>query len=85
MKTISATDLARNTRALLDRVVSRGETIVIERNNTAVAKLVPPEAQMTADQALAGLPTPLLTKKQAAAWLKDSRNSFGQTVDDPWA
>jgi antitoxin (DNA-binding transcriptional repressor) of toxin-antitoxin stability system len=84
MRTISATDLARNTREILDRVVSNGETVVIERNHTVIAQIVPPERVMTAVEALAGLGLPVLTPKQAAAWLEESRHDFAETVRDPW-
>lgn len=82
--TISATDLARNTRDILDRVATRGETVAVERNRTTIAKIVPPEPSMTAAQALAGL-QPMLTPKQAASWLKDSKEDFDGAVRDPWA
>ena len=85
MQTISATDLARNTREILDRVASRGETVAVERNNTLIAQIVPPVHTMTALQALAGLMPPMLTMAQAAAWLKDSKEDFGDAVRDPWA
>ena len=84
MQIISATDLARNTRKILDDVASRGETVEIERNHVTVARLVPPEPVMTAAQALSGL-RPILTPGQAAAWLKESREGFDHRVDDPWA
>lgn len=45
---------------------------------------VAPETVMTAAQALAGL-RPILTPDQAAAWLKESREDFDQSVNDPWA
>jgi antitoxin (DNA-binding transcriptional repressor) of toxin-antitoxin stability system len=85
MQTISATELARNTRKILDKVASYGETVAVERNHTMVAKIVPPERTMTAHQALAGLGFPLLTPKQATTWLKDSKGGFNETVRDPWA
>jgi antitoxin (DNA-binding transcriptional repressor) of toxin-antitoxin stability system len=84
MQTISATDLARNTREILDGVASRGEAVEVERNRMVIAKIVPPERTMTAAQALAGL-KPMLTPKQADAWLKDSKQNFDETVRDPWA
>lgn len=43
MNTISATELTRNTREILDRVVTRGEIVTIERNHTMVAQLMPPQ------------------------------------------
>jgi antitoxin (DNA-binding transcriptional repressor) of toxin-antitoxin stability system len=85
MQTISATDLARNTREILDTVASRGETVAIERNHILIAQIVPPVRTMTASQALAGLTFPVLTPAQAAAWLTDSRQDFGDAVRDPWA
>lgn len=85
MQTISATDLARNTREILDKVVSKGETVAIERNRTMIAQIMPSQKVMTAAQALAGLTFPMLTAAQGAAWLKDSRTSFDDAVLDPWA
>lgn len=85
MQTISATDLARNTREILDKVASLGETMVVERNHVVIAKIVPPQLAMTAHQALAGLTFPMLTPKQAATWLKDSKEGFDETVPNPWA
>ena len=85
MKTISATDLARNTREILDKVASGGETVTILRNHTMIAQIVPLQRIMTASQALAGLGLPMLTLEQATAWLKDSKEDFGDAVRDPWA
>lgn len=84
MQTISATDLARNTREVLDKVANRGETVVVERNRVVIARIVPPERTMTAAQALSGLPV-MLTPSQAAAWLQDARGAFDEAVRDPWA
>ncbi len=84
MQIISATDLARNTRKILDDVVSRGETLEIARNNVTVALLSPAATTMTAAQALSGL-RPILTPDDGAAWLKESREAFDQSVNDPWA
>ncbi len=84
MRTISGTDLARHTREILDNVASHGETVVIERNHTVIAQIVPPERTMTASQALAGLAMPVLTPQQAAAWLEDSKGEFDNSMSDPW-
>ena len=43
MQTISATELTRNTREILDRVATRGETVTIERNHTMIAQIMPPQ------------------------------------------
>ncbi|WP_042625705.1 type II toxin-antitoxin system Phd/YefM family antitoxin [Burkholderia plantarii] len=84
MPTITATDLARRTRQILDQVALRRETVVVERNQTVIARLVPAEPVMTAAQALEGLPTSL-GAEAAARWLQDSRDSFEDGVRDPWA
>lgn len=84
MPTITATDLARRTREVLDAVVSRGETVAVERNHVLIARIVPSAATMTAAQALAGLES-FLTPREATDWLRDSRNEFDDTVRDPWA
>jgi antitoxin (DNA-binding transcriptional repressor) of toxin-antitoxin stability system len=85
MQTISATELARNTREILDRVASRGETVTIERHQTMIAQIMPPQRTMTASQALAGLVFPTLPPLQATSWLADSKDGFGNVVRDPWA
>ncbi len=83
MQKVSATDLARNTREILDRVASRGETMAIERNNVTIATITPPQHAMTASQALSGFQI-MLTPKQAADWQKDSKGDFDQAIADPW-
>ena len=83
MDTISATDLARNTREILDKVASRGESVAVVRNHTMVGKIVPPERIMTAAQAFAGLRFPMLTSQQAVSWLKKSKMDFDEKVCAP--
>lgn len=83
MPTVTATDLARNTREILDKITSQGASIDIERNHVMIARIVPPEQFMTAEEALHGL-RPMLTKKQASAWLKDSKGNFDPKIRDPW-
>ena len=55
MQTISATELARNTSKILDRVISRGEGVAVERNRAVIARIIPAARTMTAAEALAGL------------------------------
>jgi len=81
---ITATKLARSTREVLDGVATRGDVVIVERNRTPIARIAPPEPTMTAAQALAGL-RPVLTPRQAADWLRDSRGAFDEDVRDPWA
>ena len=85
MQTISATELTRNTREILDRVATQGETVTIERNHTTIAQIMPPQKTMTASQALAGLVFPILTPQQASSWLHESKDGFSDAVRDPWA
>jgi antitoxin (DNA-binding transcriptional repressor) of toxin-antitoxin stability system len=85
MQTINATELARNTREVLDKVVTGGEVVAIERNHALIAQIGPADRTMTAAQALSGLPLPILTATQAAAWLEDSRQGFDDAVPNPWA
>jgi len=54
MRIISASDLARNTSAILERILT-GETVSVMRNRTEVAQIVPAKRSMTAAQAIAGL------------------------------
>lgn len=86
IQTISATELARNTRQILDQVVAQGATLVIERNHALIAQIGPSQRTMTASQALAGLALPVgMTPVQANAWLNDSKKMFSDEVRDPWA
>jgi antitoxin (DNA-binding transcriptional repressor) of toxin-antitoxin stability system len=83
MPVVSATELARNTRDVLDKVAGEGETVLVERNRTVIARITPPERTMTAAQALSGLQSSL-TPEQTAAWLKESQGAFDDAVRDPW-
>ena len=83
MQTVSETELARNTRKVLDTVVVLGETVVVERNHTPIAQIVPAEQMMTAARALAGL-KPMLAPEQAAAWLRESKEIFSDEGHNPW-
>jgi antitoxin (DNA-binding transcriptional repressor) of toxin-antitoxin stability system len=83
MPAITATELARDTRQLLDRV-GGGERFDVLRHQTTVAQVVPARRTMTAEQALAGL-RPMSKPRDAAAWSKDGRSAFDQAVRDPWA
>ena len=90
MKTITATDLARNLRRVLDRLAIEGEEIVIERNREQVARLLPGPARQTALEAMAELYR-TLPEDAAAAWEADSRKGrwkgsrLDKGIRDPWA
>ncbi len=90
MKIITATDLARNLRRVLDRLAIEGEEIVIERNREQVARLLPGPAQQTALEAMADLYR-TLPEDAAATWEADSRKGrwkgsrLDKGIRDPWA
>jgi len=82
MQTISASDLARNTSAILERILL-GETVRVLRNRTEIAHIVPARRTMTVAQAIAGLEG-MLTPEQGGNWLEDSRGDFDEEVRNPW-
>jgi antitoxin (DNA-binding transcriptional repressor) of toxin-antitoxin stability system len=85
MKTVTATQMARNAGEVLDAVATRGETVVVERHHAAIARIVPAEPTRTLRQVLDDM-RPMLTASQAAAWLKASRaRGLAEAVRDPWA
>lgn len=85
MQVINATELARNTRAVIDEVVRTGQPLAVERNHALVAQISPVQKLMTVAQALAGLPLPMLGAEQGTHWLEDSRSGPADTLRDPWA
>jgi antitoxin (DNA-binding transcriptional repressor) of toxin-antitoxin stability system len=82
MQIISASDLARNTSAILERILM-GESVSVMRNRTEIAHIVPAKRTMTATQAIAGLEGGL-SPAQGESWLKDSRGEFDEEVRNPW-
>lgn len=88
MKTITATELARNLRQVLDRLAVEAEEIVIERNHQQIGRLVPWPGRQTALEAMADLYR-TLPETAGEGWLRDSRAGAGeetleQGVKDPW-
>jgi len=89
VKTITATELARNLRQVLDRLATEGEEIVVERNREQVARLLPGPARQTALEAMADLYR-TLPEDAAATWEADSRRGrwrgsrLNKGVRDPW-
>ena len=88
MKTITATELARNLRQVLDRLAVGGEEIVIERNHQMVARILPGTSRQTALEAMADLYR-TLPADAATGWLESGRKALGNKLDkdvrDPWA
>jgi antitoxin (DNA-binding transcriptional repressor) of toxin-antitoxin stability system len=90
MKTITATELARNLRRVLDRVVADGEEVMIERNHEQIARLVAGPGRQNALEAMADLYR-TLPEDVAATWERDARTTrwrgskLAKGVRDPWA
>jgi prevent-host-death family protein len=87
VRTLTATEAARNFSRVLDALEHGSEEIVVMRNNQPVAKLVPGAPRMTALEALADLHR-TLPDAEGAAWLKDARRADRgprKEIRDPWA
>lgn len=89
MGTITATELARNLKQVLDHVEFDREEIVITRNSQPIAHLLPGGRHLTALEAMADLHR-TLPEDAASGWLEDSRGGVNaSTLDsearDPWA
>ena len=89
MKTVTATELARNLSRVLDRLAVEGEEVVIERNGQEVARLLPGAARQTALEAMADLYR-TLPDSAGVTWEADSRKGrwkgsrLGKGTRDPW-
>lgn len=86
MLQITATELARKFKQMMNLVEFQGEELVIVRNNRQVAKIIPGPAAMTALETMSDLYR-TLPEDAGATWLKDSRNSTAADlaeVRDPW-
>lgn len=88
MKTITATELARNLRQVLDRLSVESEEIVIERNHQQIGRLVPWPGRQSALEAMADLYR-TLPEAAGRGWLHDSRRGSADTTLDeelrnPW-
>ncbi len=87
MQTVTATELSRNFRVMLDKVEFRHEELIIVRNNHEVARIIPGPATMTALEAMADIYR-TLPEDAAVDWLEDSRRTergLKDEVRDPWA
>ena len=87
MTTMSATEFARNISRVLDAMERGDDTVVILRNNHAVATLLPGAAQVRALDAFKDL-FGIIPDKEGAAWIRDmqpfDRFAAAETRD-PWA
>jgi antitoxin (DNA-binding transcriptional repressor) of toxin-antitoxin stability system len=87
MQKITATELARNLRAVLDRVRESGEPFLVERGGQPVVQVSPTPGHQTAEQALADLYR-TLPAEAADGWLEDARrgsDTLDEELRDPWA
>jgi len=87
MRTITATEAARNFSHLLDLMERGDEEIIITRNRHAVARLLPGGARMTALEAFSDLYR-TIDDKDGEAWLKDMETMdrpLTEELRDPWA
>jgi len=91
MREITATEMARNLRKVLDSVEFEREEIVVVRNHHEIARIIPGLDRQTALEAMAGLYC-ALPDSAAAAWLEDSggrktdrglRGTLSE-LRDPW-
>jgi antitoxin (DNA-binding transcriptional repressor) of toxin-antitoxin stability system len=86
MKTMTATEAARNFSRLLDDLEHGGEEIVVIRNKQPVARLIPGTPRMNALQAMSNLYR-TLDDAEGEAWLEDIRladKSAAKEIRDPW-
>jgi len=87
MRNITATELARNLRQVLDSIISTHEEYIIVRNHRQIARIIPGPGQQTALEAMADLYR-TLPEDAAKHWLKDSQRMAGKNSDEirnPWA
>jgi antitoxin (DNA-binding transcriptional repressor) of toxin-antitoxin stability system len=87
MRTITATEAARNFSRVLDLLEHESEEVVVLRNNQPVARLVPGAPRMTAIEALGDLYR-TLPDAEGKAWLEDAGRMdrrLRRQVRDPWA
>lgn len=86
MRSITATELARNLRQVLDNIMSTHEEYVIERNHQQIARIIPGPGSQTALEAMADLYR-TLPEDAAGNWLKESRDIEGildEEIRNPW-
>ncbi|OHE18810.1 MAG: prevent-host-death protein, partial [Syntrophobacterales bacterium GWC2_56_13] len=69
MLQITATELARKFKQMMNLVEFQGEELVIVRNNRQVAKIIPGPAAMTALEAMSDLYR-TLPEDAGATWIK---------------
>jgi antitoxin (DNA-binding transcriptional repressor) of toxin-antitoxin stability system len=87
MRQVTATELARNLRDVLDRVEFRREAHLVCRNQHPIARIIPGPAHQTALEAMEDLYR-TLPEEAAEGWVRDSRTAIRDRLGelkDPWA
>ena len=87
MRTVTATELARNFRVMFDKVEFNHEELTVIRNNHEVARIIPGPATMTALEAMVDIYR-TLPEEAASSWLNDARpveQGLSDEVRNPWA
>lgn len=87
MLQITATELARKFKQMMNLVEFQGEELIIIRNNHYVARIIPGPATMTALDAMSDLYR-TLPDDAGASWVSDSREGTMDNITnlrDPWA
>lgn len=72
MREITATELSRNLRQILDSVEFMGEELLVVRNNHHIARIIPGSVHLTAMEAMTDI-YGTLPEDAATGWLEDSR------------
>lgn len=86
---MTANELERNLRQVLERMARDGEEIVVERNRREIARIVPSPARQTALEAMADL-YGVLPHTAGASWERERRRTGlrGERIDkgvrNPW-
>lgn len=83
---MTATEVARNFRKVLDGLQTGADEIIILRNGQAVAKLLPGTPRMTALEALSDIYR-TLPVQEGDRWLKDAKRGsrkLRKEMRNPW-
>ncbi len=87
MHTITATELARHLRQVLDRLAAGGEEILVERNHQPIARLLSMPPRQSAMEVMADLYR-TLPEGAARGWIEDAQRvdvDLDREMRDPWA
>ena len=87
MLQITATELSRKFKQMMNLVEFQGEELIIIRNNHQVARIIPGPATMTALEAMSDIYR-TLPEDAGATWVSDSREGNIDSISnlrDPWA